>query len=103
MVEDSVKFGEYSRQLREIYSPVARDDTERIMEGIEALLSNSRSRALTTRAFLEDAMKLLYRLFDFREIALGLKDRKTGLYRYEVILGYRKESEVAYRQLAYKA
>ena len=103
MVEKSVKFSEYSRQLREIYSPVARDDTERIMEGIDALLSNSRSRAITTKAFLEDAMKLIYRMFDFREIALGLKDRKDGLYRYEVILGYRKDSEVAYKQLVYKA
>jgi len=103
MVENSVRFSEYSRQLREIYSPVARDDTERIMEGIDALLSNSRSRANTTKAFLEDAMKLIYRLFDFREIALGLKDRKDGLYRYEVILGYRKDSEVAYKQLVYKA
>ena len=103
MVENSLKFGEYSRQLREIYSPVARDDTERIMAGIDALLSNSRSRAITTKAFLEDAMKLIYRLFDFREIALGLKGRKDGLYRYEVILGYRKDSEVAYRQLVYKA
>ena len=103
MVKDSVKFSEYSQHLREVYSPVARDDTERIMEGIDALLSNSRSRAITTKAFLEDAMKLIYRLFDFREIALGLKDRKDGLYRYEVILGYRKDSEAAYRQLVYKA
>jgi hypothetical protein len=103
MVEYSLKFSEYSRQLREIYSPVARDDTERIMVGIDALLFNLRSRTITTRAFLEDAMKLIYRLFDFREIALGLKDRKDGLYRYEVILGYRKDSEVAYRQLVYKA
>jgi hypothetical protein len=103
MVENSVKFSEYSRQLREMYSPVARDDNERIMEGIESLLSNSRSRATTTRAFLEDAMKLIYRLSDFREIALGLKDRKDGFYRYEVILGYRKDSEAAYRQLVYKA
>ena len=103
MVKDSVKFSEYSQHLREVYSPVARDDTERIMEGIDALLSNSRSRAITTKAFLEDAMKLIHRLFDFREIALGLKDRKDGLYRYEVILGYRKDSEAAYRQLVYKA
>jgi len=103
MVGNSLKFSEYSRQLREIYSPVARDDTERIMGGIDALLFNSRSRAITTRAFLEDAMKLIYRLFDFREVALGLKDRKDGLYRYEVILGYRKDSEVAYKQLVYKA
>jgi len=103
MVGDSLKLSEYSRQLREIYSPVARDETERIMEGIETLLSNSRTRAVSTRAFLEDAMKLIYRLFDFRELALGLKDRKDGLYRYEVILGYRKDSEAAYRQLVYKA
>ena len=103
MVDNSLKFGEYSRQLREIYSPVVRDDTERIMEGIDSLLSNSRSREVTTKVFLEDAIKLIYRLFDFREIALGLKDKKDGLYRYEVIRGYRKDSEVAYRQLVYKA
>lgn len=101
MVEDSLKLADYSRQLRELYSPVARDETERIMEGIDILLTSSR-RAVSTRAFLEDAMKLLYRLFDFREIALGLKDRKDGLFRYEVILGYRKDSEVAYRQLVYR-
>lgn len=97
----NLKLNELSRELRETYSSMPRDDAERIMDGIQTLATNSCSRTVTSRVLLEDAAKLIYRLFDFREIAIGLKNRKDGLFRYEVILGYRKDSEVAYKQLVY--
>jgi hypothetical protein len=50
---------------------------------------------------LDFAAKMLFRMFKFREIAVGLMDRKDGLFKYEILLGFGKEVEERYHKIAY--
>ena len=87
--------------LRTKYSPVPKDDQEKIIEGIRSFLLTTKDKNSRLKTILENAARTIYRLFEFKEIAIGLKSLDDGLYRYEVTLGFRHEAELAYKQLVY--
>jgi len=90
-----------TRILRERYSLVSKDSNERIMEAIHKLLQSSRNPNQSIHAFLEDAARMTHRLFDFQEIAIGLRNNKDKMYRFEILIGFRDEAEKALRKCAY--
>lgn len=92
---------ETAKLLRDRYSPIARDENEKIMDGIEKLLASAREPAQSPQTFLEEAGRTIHRLFDFREIAIGLKSKRDGLFRYEVLIGFSDDAEKARRRIAY--
>lgn len=87
--------------LRTRYSPVPKDEQERIIEGIQSFLLITRDKNAGLKTILDHAARAIYRLFEFKEIAIGLKSPDDGLYRYEVTLGFRHEAELAYSRLVY--
>jgi len=92
-----------SRFLRDRYSIISKGDNERIMEAIQKLLSSSRMPGQSLQGFLEETGRMIHRLFDFQEIAIGLRSRRDGLFRYEILIGFREEADKARRRLAYTA
>jgi hypothetical protein len=87
--------------LQNRYSTVPRNDLQKILDSILELVEFSRDRNHDLRDVLDQAARKMFRLFDFGEIAIGLKDPKDGLYRYETLFGFSKNTEAAYRQLKY--
>lgn len=87
--------------IEKAYSPLPRDQQEKIIEGIFGILEAARDRKNTLKTILEQVAKTTFRLFEFDEIGIGLKNRKDGLYRYEVLFGYRNEIVDDFKKIAY--
>jgi hypothetical protein len=91
----------YRTQIETLYSPVPRDDFERIIDSIHTLIEMGHDKKQPLKAALEYAVKLVFRQFDYREIAVGLLDRRDGFYRYNLTFGYRKDLDEQMHKIKY--
>ncbi|MBN1677755.1 MAG: hypothetical protein JW880_04380 [Candidatus Thermoplasmatota archaeon] len=98
--EDPIDWG-FKNYLQNRFSTVPKNDLEKILDNILGLIELSRDKKRDVKSILEQAARTIFRLFDFQEIAIGLKNPKDGLYRYEVLLGYSRNTEMAFRKLQY--
>jgi hypothetical protein len=87
--------------IRGRYSPIPRDENEKVMDGTQKLMLIARDPTLPLKIFLDEAGRLIHRLFDFREIAIGMKSKSDNLFRYEVLIGFSGEAERARKKLTY--
>jgi len=92
---------QYRALIENTYSPVPKDEQEKIIDNILTLIDMGHDRKQPLKSTLEFAAKMIFKLFDFHEICVGLRNRKDGYYRYDVIFGYRKEIEENFRRLKY--
>jgi hypothetical protein len=92
---------QYKTLIEKGYSPIPRDPQEKIIEGIFGIIEASNDRKNTLGSILELTAKTIFRMFEFDEIGIGLKDRKDGLYRYEVLFGYRPSMIEDFKKMAY--
>ena len=83
------------------YSPIPRDTDEKIIDNIISVAELAMDKKQPLNAVLEQAAKLIFRHFDFREVGVGLKSRTTNIYKYEVLLGYRPDIADSFRKLEY--
>lgn len=99
------EMGKQVRQLQKFmqntYSKIPQDSDERMMDQIRRILMRNLIGANCDIAFLNDVAKLIHRLFNFSEVTIGFKDRSDNLYKYIVLSGVRKETEIATRKLQY--
>ncbi len=101
MIKDTKIGVETARLLKDRYSQVPRDENEKIMDAIQKLLQGTRQTHISSQTFLSEVGRLIHRLFDFKEIAIGLRSKKDGLYRYEVLTGFIGDAVKARKNLAY--
>lgn len=87
--------------LESRYSTVPKNDLQKVLDNILELVESSRDKKQNVKSILEQATRMIFRLFDFGEIAVGLRNPKDGLYRYEVVFGYSRNTETAFRKLEY--
>jgi len=92
---------EFTSIIKKKYSPISEDELEKIIEGLQTFLLFAQNQRQSLKSILEHAARVIYRLFEFREVAIGLKSEKDGLYRYEILLGFTKKSEAAHKRLSY--
>jgi len=92
---------ETAKLIRDRYSPIPRDEDEKVMDGIQKLMLIARDPTLPLKAFLDETGRLIHRLFDFREIAIGMKSKNDNLFRYEVLIGFSRDAERARKKLTY--
>lgn len=103
MVKRSVKGKELeivTLVKKRYYSP-PEDEFEKWVEDLLSYLEQTRSSLLSLKDILNLTARIIYRFYGFQEIAIGLRNEKEDLYRYEVLLGFTKEAESAYKQLTY--
>ena len=86
--------------LIEKYSPVPTNQDEKAIEAIESLVSHAKTINQSPQAFLHEATRTVYRVFEFKEIAFGMKD-KDDKYRYVAMMGFRDEAESARKKIVY--
>jgi hypothetical protein len=82
---------EYVAHIKKKYDLAPQNEQEKILNGIASMIEYSRDGRRSVNSILEHVARMIFRLFGIREIGIGLKDRKDGLYRYEVVLGFRQE------------
>jgi hypothetical protein len=81
---------QYRAFIESTYSPIPKDDQEKIIDNILTLVEMGHDKKQPLRSTLDFAAKMIFKPFDFHEIGIGLKNRKDGLYRYDILFGYRK-------------
>ena len=84
------------------YSPVPRDDQEKLIDGLLSLTEFARDKKQDVHSFLEKVARTIFRHFAFDEIAIGIYDRKERNYRMNVVFGYRPEIAAEYLRLKYE-
>jgi hypothetical protein len=92
---------QYRSMIESTYNPIPRDDHEKIIDNLLTLVEMGHDKRQSLKQTLEFAVKIIFKHFDFHDITVGLKDRKDGYYRYEVIFGFRKEIEDGLRRMKY--
>lgn len=96
-----VDHNDVAQRMRLDYSVGQREADSRAMDAIIAMLQHFYKPQMSIRGMLEEAANLIQRQFGIREVAIGLKNSSDGMYRYEVLLGYREEAEKAHRAIQY--
>jgi hypothetical protein len=81
--------------LQNRYSTVPKSDIEKVLDNVLELAKLSRDKDRSVKSILEKAASMIFRLFDFGEIAIGLLDPRDGLFRYT------KNVELAFRNQKY--
>ena len=86
--------------LIERYSPVSTTEDEKAIEAIEGLVSHAKAVNQPIQAFLHEVARIIYRVFEFKEIAIGVKENDDS-YRYIAMMGFRDEAESARKRIVY--
>jgi len=87
--------------VKEKYSLFPKNEMEISIENIQNWLLQSRAKGESLKDILTFTARTIYRIFEFKEIAIGLRSEKDNLYRYEIMLGFTKEVENQLRKLSY--
>lgn len=98
---DKVEPREVAHKMRMDYLAMHREPTSRTIEAMCTLMSSFHKTQINTRSMMAEAAGLIQKQFSIREVAIGLKSRTDGMYRYEYLLGVRPEAEAATRRIQY--
>ena len=101
MMKGSGASNETAKLIRDRYSPIPRDENEKVMDGVQKLMLIARDQTLSLKAFLDETGRLIHRLFDFREIAIGMKSKDDDYFRYEVLIGFSSDAQRARNKSTY--
>jgi len=90
-----------ARKMKLEYSHGRMDKNERALDGILSLLSHFQKKQIDVHSLLADAANIIYRQLGVANVAIGLKSPSDDLFRYEVFVGFRSETQEAEKKLAY--
>jgi len=96
-----VDHNEIARKMKLDYLHGAKDRNERAWDGILSLLSHFQKPQMDLNALLFDAANIIQKLHGIANVGIGLKSASDGLFRYEVLVGFRSDTEAAEKKLAY--
>jgi hypothetical protein len=91
----------FKTYIENTYSPIPRDQFEKIIDNYLTLIESAGERKLPLDAVLDQTCKIIFRLFGFREVLIGLKSRDDFHYRYVKLFGASQESSEVYRKIRY--
>jgi len=98
---DDFRTSDLAIAFKKRYSGIPENQNERLLDIIIKTLSTIYDPRQTTDASLNEVAVLIHRMMNFKQIAIALKDRKDGLFRYRFFMGYRQDSVNAFKKLAY--
>jgi hypothetical protein len=74
------------------YQHGTREANQRTLEIILKLLESCRKKDLDIRSLLQESADVIHDQFRLRWVAIGLKNPKDGLFRYETFVGFRDDA-----------
>ena len=92
---EQVSHEDIAKKIKMTYMHGARDQTMRAIEGVLKLLEQVRRKDLDLRGLENEAAQLIHDQFRFRWVAIGLKNPKDGLFRYDALVGFREDAAQA--------
>lgn len=88
-------------RLKSEYSSLPRNEEERMMDAIENFIDRVKVPGQTLTGILNEAARTVHRAFGFKEIAIGLKDKKDSIYKYVTLFGFNSSAENFRKNLTY--
>jgi len=89
---------EFEHNIRKMYSIVEDEDRDRAIYAFQKILTHAQERGKTTQLILDEVARMIFSLFKFKEILIGLKNKDDGSLRYVTIFGYTPEVEKVLRK-----
>lgn len=98
-----VKFthADVAKKLKFDYMYGSKESIDKAFVSLEPLHAAHRRPKLKVHDLLEEAANIIYKQLRIREVSIGLRDPKDGLYRYMVMAGMRNGIWKAHGDLAY--
>lgn len=93
--------GQFKTYLDNTYSTIPKDQTEKIIDSIMSLAEMARNKKTSLDTVLDQACRMIFRLFNFHEVCIGLKSREDSFYRYRAFFGQRKDILERMRKIKY--
>lgn len=94
---------ETEKFLRENYSGIAKGEVENAITAMESFLAIASSKEKPLHLILAEVAKTIHRTFDFQYVDIAIRDRRDGLYKYQIAIGLTPEAEKALLQTTYTA
>ena len=101
MKGDDFRSSNLAIAFKKKYSGIPENQDERLLESIIKIVSTSCNPRQKIDASLTEVAVLIHRMMNFKQVAIALRDRKDGLFRYRIFLGYRQESVSAFKKITY--
>jgi len=102
MEEKDVFSPDFKIHIMKKYARLPENRDERIMESlIDIILLSNQWRRGSLHSFLEKAATIMQRHLFFREVAIALKDRFDGKFRYQIIKGFSEGATDSHMKLEY--
>jgi hypothetical protein len=103
MPAKSPKVAALENRIRETYSLDAKDEQENAIEAINNLIVFCMNPRTRLNAMLLETAKLIHRFFEFKCMAIAMKDPEDGLFKYVFTMGYSPSVSAAYKEIKYTA
>lgn len=100
MTDPSSIAGMIEVQLKGRYGRQPRDENEKILDGILKFAMQVNTEDLNRPRLLQEAAKMIHRLFQFEEITIATRD-DDGLFRFGAFIGFTQEAERSMRARTY--
>ena len=100
MAGDSIP-PEFRTYIETSYTFIPKNDEERIADNLIDLAAAGMDTKQPLKVVFEQVAKFIFRQFGFSEVAIGLKDRKDPVWKYEVALGFSKDTELRILKVRY--
>lgn len=92
---------EYRRFVEDTYSLISKNDEEKILDNLIDIMALGMDGKQPLRSVLEHVERFVFRQWGFGEIAIGLKDKREDIWKYEVTLGFPKAVELKLARTRY--
>ncbi len=76
-----------AKKLKFDYAYGPKEHVDKVLSGLDPLFAAYRKPKARTHDLLEMSANIIYRQLRIREVSIGVRDSKDGLYKYEVMSG----------------
>ena len=95
-----IDYQDIPRKMKLEYNFPAAGKTYKILDQVGGLLVHFQKPQLDMNDLMKDAASLVAKQFSLKGVGIGMREA-DGVFRYQVLVGYRAETEAATRKLAY--
>jgi len=86
-----------AKRMRIQYVHGGHDPVMRAFDNLIKLAASCRKKEVDVRALSEEAARLIHEQFRLRWVAIGSKNPRDGMFRYDALVGFREEAASARR------
>lgn len=86
-----------AKRMKIQYVHGSHDPVLRTLDGMVKLAASCRKKEVNIKALSEEAARAIHDQFRLRWVAIGAKNARDGMFRYEALVGFREEAATARR------